>query len=91
MKGGKNRLSNKARKLFKELRDLIFRKYPTEYHREAWSSFEKICMYRSNLGQIEKLINSLLLIAFGKANFYRAEEFILENSEESLSGDNQIQ
>ena len=44
-------------------------------------------MYRSNLGQIEKLVNSLLLMALGKANFQRAEEYLTENATEDNSRD----
>ena len=78
------KLRNRASKILSDVKSLIFRKYPTEYHKKAWSSFEKICMYRSNLGQIEKLFNSLLLIVLGKANFQRAEDYIVDQTDEDL-------
>ena len=80
-------LRTKAVKLKNEVKKLIFRKYPTEYHKRAWHQFEKICMYRSTLGQIEKLLNSLLLMALGKANFQRAEEYLAENEAEDNTSD----
>ena len=67
-----------------ELKKLILRRYPTEYHKKAWGSFEKICMLRSTLGLIKKLVGSLFLMLLGKADFQRAELYIASASEDEL-------
>ena len=59
----------KSKTSLKKLKEVFQGKLPSVEHRNAWSDYDRILMYRANVTFVSKLIFMMIWSALGQANF----------------------
>ena len=60
----------------RELKNLFFQKFKSEYHSKKWAEYEKVLMVRTTLQMISRVILGASFVMQGKETFNLTEDLI---------------
>ena len=62
--------------VFRTVRDLTLRKFPSKLHKRAWRDFDKILMYRTIMCSLSRVVYTTVQACLGTMKWQESQEYV---------------